>query len=158
MTDCPLVGFSDASPPLFPDWFFLFLGTSGRKTGPPWAWRAAPASAWTKTAPCTSRRRGQGTSAHTPAVCSRLEATTRAVLTCVSGKGHLPRPREKEVQTAMRRLILATRDLGPPTFSQTYPGILPGISPSSVELPARAGESGLALVRWAPAPERRICR
>lgn len=136
MTDCrlALVGFSDASPPFFPDWLFLFLGTSGRKTGPPWAWRAAPASAWTKTAPCTSRRRGQGTSARTPAVCSRLEATTRAVLTCVSGKGHLPRPREKEAQTAMRRLILAGRqatcDLGPPTFSQTYPGILPGLSPS----------------------------
>lgn len=85
-----------ASLPLFTYWVFLLLGMCGRRTGPPWAWRATPASAWTKTAPCTSRRRGQGTLARTPAECSQLEATIRAVLTFVSGKGRLPRPRAKE--------------------------------------------------------------
>lgn len=70
---------------------FLLSGTCGRKTGPRWPRRATPASAWTRTAPCTSRRRGQGTSARTPAGCSQPVATTPAVPTCVSGKGRPPR-------------------------------------------------------------------
>lgn len=87
--------------PLFPDCCFFPAGTSGRRMGLPWAWRATPASVSTKTAPCTSRRRGRGTSAPTPAACCQPEAMTLAVPTCASGEGSLPRPPAAEVQVAM---------------------------------------------------------
>lgn len=69
-------------PPGFPPG----TGTSGRRTGPPWARRAAPGCGWTRRAPCTSPKPGRGTSAPTPARCSQLAATTRAAPTSVSGE------------------------------------------------------------------------
>lgn len=66
-------------------------GTSGRRMVHHWARRAAPGCGWMRRARCTSPRPGRGTSAPTPARCSRPAAMTHAVPTSVSGETPTPR-------------------------------------------------------------------
>lgn len=122
-----------ASRTLFTD-CCLPLGTSGRRMGPPWAPRTTPASVLTKTAPCTSRRRGRGTSARTPVGCCPPEAMTLAVPTCVSGEGTPPQQRGYRQQWEASvgrcpgpRVTWVCSPLG------THPSLLQGLPPSSVK-------------------------
>lgn len=138
------------SRPLFTDCCFLPLGTSGRRMGPPWAPRAAPASVSTRTAPCTSRRRGRGTSACTPAGCCPPEAMTLAVPTCVSGKGSPPTPRKGGPRPPTGGLCW--RMPGPHVTwvhspLGTYPSLLQGLPPPAQALCQEQRSLGMALGR-----------